>query len=383
MEKTERLFDKDAYIKEFTSTVLSCEEKNDIFHIVLDKTAFFPEGGGQFADIGAIGSAMVTDVHEKDGIIYHYSKTPLSVGENVSCKINFERRFDFMQQHSGEHIFSGLAHKHFGATNVGFHLGEDITTIDFDVPISLDNLIDLEKKANEAIWKNIPIEITYPTENELRAIPYRSKKELFGDIRIVTIPGYDICACCGTHVSHTGEIGIIKVVDTQNYKGGTRLWILCGGRALKDYDAKNASINNLSTHLSVKPLEVNTALSRIEEELTETKLHLSKFENAYYLEKSKALGSGNFIYTFEEGLSPDSLRRFALILAESFESAVVFSKGEEDYKYAIASETMDIRPLTKKLNDALGGRGGGKSSLTGGSCKASKEEIEKFFTDNM
>ena len=240
MLPTKRIFDEDAYITEFEATVLSCTECEKGFEIILDQTAFFPEGGGQYPDKGTLNRTEITDVQEdKEGVIRHFSEKGIPAGEKVYGKIDWEQRFDFMQQHSGEHIFSGLAHKKFGATNVGFHLGYDETTIDLDVPLSEKDVLELELLANKAVYKNLPIEISYPSEEELEVLPYRSKKKLSGKIRIVTFPGYDICACCGTHVKQTGEIGIIKLTAFQNYKGGTRLFMLCGKRAFKDYQNKN------------------------------------------------------------------------------------------------------------------------------------------------
>ncbi len=382
MGKTEKLYDESAYIKEFSAVVTETGERDGRRFAALDRTAFFPEGGGQFSDTGHIGGARVTDAHERDGVIWHTVEGELSAGMKVDCAIDWARRFDFMQQHSGEHIFSGLAHGRFGASNVGFHLGLDMTTIDFDVPISMAELLELERAANEAVWKNLPIEIAHPSAAELETIPYRSKKELSGDVRIVTVPGYDICACCGTHVAQTGEIGVIKVLDSQNYKGGTRLWLLCGGRALADCDEKNAAVYRLSSRLSVKPEQLEAAERRLEDELGALKLRVGDMQRELFALKAERLGEGKFALEFVRGFSPDETRRYCLALAERFDRAAVFSKdGEGGWKYAVASLSGDVRKLTAALNSACSGRGGGKPELTQGSCASARAEIESFFAD--
>ncbi len=379
---TERLFDKDAYLTEFTAGVISCEKTEKGFDTVLDKTAFFPEGGGQFCDLGVIGGAEVLDVQEdKEGIIHHLLASPINVGGEIPCKIDFARRFDFMQQHSGEHIFSGLAHENFGANNVGFHLGLNETLIDLDVPLGEESVAMLERKANEAIYKNIPIEISYPTEKELAVLPYRSKKALTGAIRIVTVPGYDICACCGTHCRRTGEIGIIKVTSFQNYKGGTRLFMLCGGRAFGDYQRKNSDVLRVTNRLSVKPEEIDMAVSRLESEITEHKIYESSLRKELFGLKAEALGTGDKICVFEKNLSPDELRRYCITLADNFGVAAVFAGENGNYKYALVSKTENCSVIAKEINAKFNGRGGGKPELCQGSCAGNEEEIRNFFDE--
>lgn len=380
MQPTERLFDKDPYITEFTATVLCWKQGDGAFFAALDRTAFFPEGGGQFRDLGTLYNATVLDVQEdKDGVIWHKISKPVETGITVTGKIDWHRRFDFMQQHSGEHIFSGLAHSHFGANNVGFHLGLDVTTVDLDVPLDEEKVNLLEAETNEAIYKNLPIEITYPSEAELAAIPYRSKKELSGRVRIVTIPGYDICACCGTHTARTGEIGIVKITSFQNYKGGTRLFMLCGQRALLDYRRKNSDVLKVTTSLSIKPEELCSGVKRLSEEITEHKIYESSLRKELFAFKAEALGSGDRIAVFESGLSSDEIRRFCLTLCERFNLAAVFCGQNNQWKYAIASKSKDCRTLAKEINSVFCGRGGGKPELVQGSCEGSKQDIEQLF----
>ena len=365
---------------EFSATVLCWKQGDSAFFAALDRTAFFPEGGGQFCDLGTLYNADVIDVQEdENGVIWHKINKPVETGITVNGRIDFRRRFDFMQQHSGEHIFSGLAHTHFGASNVGFHLGLDVTTLDLDVPLSEEKVNMLEREANEAVYKNLPIKISYPIEAELSALPYRSKKELSGRVRIVTIPEYDICACCGTHVAQTGEIGIIKITSFQNYKGGTRLFMLCGSRALADYRRKNADVQRVTASLSIKPEELCSGVERLCSEITERKIYESSLKKELFSMKAASLGSGDKIAVFEENLSPDEIRRFCLTLSESFGLAAVFCGTDGEWKYAAAAKSRDCRDIARVLNEAFFGRGGGRPELVQGGCGGTRKEIEALF----
>ena len=379
---TLRLFDENAYLSDFCANVVSCSECEKGFDVVLDSTAFFPEGGGQFSDVGTINGISVSDVQEdSEGIIHHFINEAVTPGEEASCRIDWNRRFDFMQQHSGEHIFSGLAHSNFCATNVGFHLGLEETSLDLDVQLDAEQVSMLERLANEAVYKNLPIEISYPAPEELEVLPYRSKKKLSGKVRIVTVPGYDICACCGTHVEKTGEIGIIKITSFQNYKGGTRLFMLCGKRAFLDYQAKNADVVTVTNRLSVKPNEIKIAVSRLENEITERKIYESSLKKELFALKAEKLGTGEKICVFEKDLNPDELRRFCLTVAENYKVAAVFSGENGNYKYAAASKTENCAAIAKAINAAFSGRGGGKPELVQGSCCGEEEKILDFFNN--
>ncbi|MBQ6700961.1 MAG: alanyl-tRNA editing protein [Oscillospiraceae bacterium] len=382
MLPTKRLFDENPYLEKFEATVLFCEETENGFGVVLDSTAFFPEGGGQFPDEGTLNGEKVLDVQEdKKGVIRHLVQKAFSAEEKILGQIDMARRFDFMQQHSGEHIFSGLAHSKYGATNVGFHLGLAETTIDLDIPLSEEQVLELELCANEAVYKNLPIKITYPTAEELEALPYRSKKKLSGKIRIVTVLGYDICACCGTHVKNTGEIGIIKITSFQNYKGGTRLFMLCGKRAFLDYQAKNLNVIRVTNGLSVPPEEICFAVKRLENEITEHKIYESSLKKELFALKAEKLGTGERICVFEKDLTPDELRRYCLTLAENFKIAGVFCGENGNYKYAVASKTENCSAFAKEMNAKLCGRGGGKPELIQGGCSTAEQEIKDFFNN--
>ena len=236
---TEKLFYEDSHMITFSAVVQACEKVGDYYEAVLDRTAFFPEGGGQLADTGVLDGVPVLDAQERESLIYHLLEKPLEVGKTVEGKIDWEERFSKMQQHSGEHIVSGIVHALYGYDNVGFHMGADAITIDFNGPLTKEQLQDIEYRANQAVAWNLEVQVHYPTKEELANIKYRSKIEIEGQVRLVTVPGHDACACCAPHVKRTGEIGIIKLIGLQNYKGGVRVSMLCGFRALADYEAKS------------------------------------------------------------------------------------------------------------------------------------------------
>ena len=261
-----KLYYDSAYIKEFEAQVLSCQEGKKGWETTLSATAFYPEGGGQPADTGLLGNVRVTDVHEKDGQVIHYTDGPLPVGEMVRGVIDWDRRFQHMQEHSGEHLVSGLIHQRFGYDNVGFHMGTAEVTIDFNGPLEWADLMAIEEKANGMIWENLEISAVYPEKDELDAMEYRSKKELTGAVRIVSIPGGDICACCGTHVERTGEIGLVKFLSMIHYKGGVRISLLCGKRAVEDYERKRDQVQRISVLLSARPGEIARAVEKLKDE---------------------------------------------------------------------------------------------------------------------
>ena len=259
---TKKLYYKDAYMTKFTGKVLSCEEGKKGIAVVLDQTAFYPEGGGQPADMGILGNAKVSYVFIKDEVIYHVVDKALEVGKEVEGVIDFERRFDFMQQHSGEHILSGLINAKYGYNNVGFHLSIDYTTCDFDGELTKEQIQEIEILANESIYQNLAIDCTIYNDQEIKEKPYRSKLDLVGDVRLVTVPNYDTCACCGTHVKMTGEIGMIKCTNVERHRGGTRVTVLCGKRALQEAQQKQTIMAEVSQMLSAKPEVITSNLAK-------------------------------------------------------------------------------------------------------------------------
>ena len=376
---TQKLFYENMYLQHFSATVTGCEPAQDRWHITLDATAFYPEGGGQPGDTGYLGSVRVLDTHSHGDEVIHITDGPIQPGEKIEGKIDWEPRFSRMQHHTGEHIVSGLIHRLYGYDNVGFHMGHDAVTLDLSGELSGADLEKVERLANEAVWKNIPIEISYPSPEALAALDYRSKKELSGDVRIVTVPEYDICACCGTHVHKTGEIGLIKLVNFQRYKGGIRIWMLCGGEALEDYTRKNKDIFAVSALLSAKPHEITPALEHILKERDGLKLELGLLQDRLFEYKAAAIEQGAFTIQFEENLSPNELRKYCLALCERCETAAVFSGKDREWKYAIGSKNQDVRVLGKAFNEAFSGKGGGKPGLIQGSVTGDPEAIKQFF----
>ena len=383
---TEKLFYKDSHLAEFTATVQSCEQEEKYYKVVLDRTAFFSEGGGQSADTGILDGVKVFDVQEKDGILYHMTEKPLKIGKTVEGKIDWDERFSKMQQHSGEHIVSGLIHQKYGYNNVGFHLGQDAVTMDFDGVITKEQLKEIEFLANEGVAKNLDILVDYPTEEELDKITYRSKIEIEGQIRIVTIEGYDVCACCAPHVKKTGEIGLIKLTNVQNYKGGVRITMLCGFRALADYNEKETSVRKVSILMSSKENEIAEAVEQLKEEKAQLKNEIALLQGKLLRSKASQIAEGQeMVCLFEPELEGNAPRELANLLLEKNIKicGIFFGNDNEGYRYVVGSRSVDTRPIAKCLNEKFSGRGGGKPEMVQGSLKGMENEIYQFFTCNL
>ncbi|HJA91675.1 MAG TPA: alanyl-tRNA editing protein [Candidatus Eisenbergiella merdipullorum] len=379
---TERLYYEDAYCREFDAKVADCREGKKGWEIILDKTAFYPEGGGQPADQGTLGDAEVLDVKEGGDEVIHLCDRPLEPGSTVHGKLDWDRRFGFMQQHSGEHIFSGIVHRTFGYDNIGFHMGKDFVTVDFSGMLSEDDIARVERESNEAVFSDRKILAEYPSSEELEKLDYRSKKELEGQVRIVTIPGSDVCACCGTHVKRTGEIGPIKAVASEHYKSGIRINLQIGWKALEDYDRKHKNTREISALLSVPPEETAEAVKKLQEQLQELKaanVALRQKELDRLVDEVEE-GTDRVI-RFEEDLNPVEVRLLADRLAKKARFAAVFSGNDQDgYKYVLCSSQIDVAALGKKFNEALNGRGGGRNPMVQGSVAADRRKIEKFLS---
>ncbi len=381
MIETRRLYYEDVYTKEFTATVMECREEKNGYRVILDESAFYPEGGGQPSDYGTLGDARVSEVHEKDGELLHYTDKPLKTGETVVGKINWEHRFDLMQQHSGEHIVSGLIHEKYGYDNVGFHMGRDVITIDFNGSLTETQMAEIEQKVNQKIWENSEVEITYPTAEELEELPYRSKKELTGKVRIVRFPGADLCACCGTHVSHTGEIGMVKLLSVVKFREGVRMEMLCGKRVLDYLNMVGEQNHKVSVQLSAKPDRTAEAVERMQEENFRLKGIVLRYEEEMYAAEAKKWENAGNVLLFKEGMEADSVRKLTDAVMNTCKGrCAVFSKNADgNYKYAIGECDGDLRSFTKEMNAALNGRGGGKPFFVQGSVQASEEEIREFI----
>ena len=377
---TEKLFYEDSHMITFSAVVTACEKVGDYYEAVLDRTAFFPEGGGQYADTGWIDGVKVLDVHERDGVIYHKVENELSVGKQVEGTIDWEERFSKMQHHSGEHIVSGLVNAIYGYDNVGFHMGKDAVTMDFSGVLSKEQLREIEHKANEAVVKNLDIQVLYPSREELAEIRYRSKIEIEGQVRIVVVPGYDTCACCAPHVNQTGEIGVIKLIGVQNYKGGVRVSMLCGFRAIADYEKKSESTKSISVMLSAKEDEIVDEVAKLKEELALQKGKVAEMQKALLQYKVQAFSENeSLIVLFESDLSGDAPRELVnVLLAKGTGVGAVFAEtGYHQYRYVIGSKTLDVRPFAKILNDKFEGRGGGKPEMVQGSVSGDADAIRE------
>ncbi len=378
---TEKLYYTDSFLKSFDATVTDCKECGDRFEIVLDRTAFFPEGGGQNGDSGKIGSITVFDTHEKGGEIYHYTNSPLEIGKNVHCEIDFDKRFRRMQCHSGEHIVSGIIHSLFGFDNVGFHLGDNDVTIDISAPLSEDDIRKVERLANEAVAKNFEIKTFFPTQEEASKIQYRAKLDITENLRLVEFPGYDICACCAPHVKQSGQIGIIKLLDYANYKGGVRIHMLCGEMALFDYQAKYAEVQKISNMLSAKQSEVADAVERLKAENEKVKHEMGALKRALAEEMAMAacVTDKNLVF-FAPLLDANALRALVnAALPKCGGICAAFAGEDGAYNFCMGSKSVNLKEKAKEIATILNGRGGGSPEMICGSVCASKSEIEEYM----
>lgn len=375
--RKDKLYYYDPYLKEFDSEVIECTPKGNLYTIVLEKTAFYPEGGGQSYDIGYINNAKVLEVHTINGKVVHTTDMPLTPGEKCHGVIHWERRFSHMQHHTAEHIVSGIIHKLYGADNVGFHLGTEFVTMDYNVNLNDIDIEKIELLSNEAIYKNLPVKIDY--YDNVPPISYRSKIEIEGEIRIVTVEEYDVCACCGTQTKTTGEIGTIKIIDFHKYKGGTRIYMLCGDKAIKDYQQKQNNIKSISGLLSVKPESSFTAVQSLFDEKSNLKQEIARLKLALHRLKAETIEPSSKIILFMEDYSMEDLIKFGGIIKEKSPFVALFSgKEEEGYKYCIYSENDDMKVLAAKINSALDGKGGGREFISG-SVNSSEKDITAFF----
>lgn len=383
MEEMNELFYRDEYAREFDAEVISCQKGKKGYEVVLSDTAFYPEGGGQPADRGTLGQVNVLDVKRRNGEILHITDATLEPGMTVHGVLDWERRFDHMQQHSGEHILSGMVHAQFGYDNVGFHMNDEVVTVDFNGPITWEEAMELEDKVNAYIWTDAESRELYPSEEELKAMDYRSKIELKGKVRLVEYPGADLCACCGTHVAHTGEIGLMKILSVSRHKDGVRMEMLFGGRAMKDYDRKHLLNTEFSCRLSAKPYETGEALQRVLDEMNAMKFRMQAMNERYYAMRATSIPVGEPVIFFNEpGMSMVEIRKFCdyLISTGKVKTAMIISpKDKESVNYVMGSADLNMRDVGKLLNEELHGRGGGRPEMVQGSFQAEAEAVEQAF----
>lgn len=377
---TKKLYYDNSYLTEFEATVIKCEPYKEGYAVVLDETAFYPEGGGQPADEGMLNETAVKYVFIKDETIYHVVDKPFEIGSKAEGKINFERRFDFMQQHSGEHIVSGIIHEKYGYNNVGFHLSDEYMTADLDGELTEEQIKEIEQLANEAVFQNIPVQAALFEHEAIKERDYRSKIEIVGKVRLVEIGKYDVCACCGTHVNRSGEIGIIKCINQERHRGGMRLTLLCGKRALRDYDQRLTITREVGAMLSTKTEKITEAFSKQQEELGSLKQKLAMVTNDLLIFRAQEYVQKGQNFIYEENLTADEMRKLCVLLTEiGDEVFVVMTTQEGNIKYALGSSKEDVRPLCKILNEKFNGRGGGKPELCQGGLTGEVEEIKAFI----
>ena len=378
--QTRKLYYEDCHIKEFTARVCACDAVDSGFLVVLDATAFYPEGGGQACDLGRLGDVRVLDVQERGDEIVHLCDGALEVGSTVTGVLDWERRFDLMQQHTGEHILSGLIHKAFGYHNTGFHVGAKVMEVDFDGVIPADALPELELQANRALWENVPVLCSVPSAEALPHIPYRTKRQLPWPVRLVQIPGYDSCACCGVHTATTGEVGILKIISCTKLRQGVRLELVCGGRAYAYLAAVFEQNKLVSQSFSAKPLETGAAAEKMNEALAAEKYRATGLQDQILQLLAERYVNQKNVLCFPQDLSGAQLRQLTEKIVPSCEGYVaVFSGSDGNYSYCLGGNGADIAQLGQAMNDALGGRGGGKGNFRQGTVPATRAQIEAFF----
>lgn len=372
---TVKLYDNDSHLSEFSATVISCE--NAV--AVLDKTAFFPEGGGQTADTGFIGGVKVLDVQIKDGVIYHYLEKDIEIGKTVNCVLDWEERFRKMQNHSGEHIISGIVHSLYGYDNVGFHLSKSEMTMDFNGLLTREDLNKIELLANKAVWENVKFNCYYP--ESLENLEYRSKLDLTEDVRIVEIENYDRCACCAPHVNTASEIGMIKILDFEKNKGGVRLWVKCGIDALNDYNLKYQIGLKISSLLCTEQVRIADAVEKLIAAEGELKFKIGDLKRRLIAEKVKVFsGESDISAEFESDMDIKELQLYADSLYKKASGIRgVFSGKEGEYFFAIVGDEAPLQELFKNMKANLNIRGGGRGSMVQGTVFAEKADIIKIM----
>ena len=381
--QTRKLYYEDSHMQRFTAEVLSCTDIGKGFEVILDATAFYPEGGGQAADTGALGGVRVMDTRERGETVVHLCDGPLEVGSQVEGVIDYHLRFPRMQQHSGEHIVSGILYRRYGWQNRGFHMGTDIITVDTEGVVPAEDLASIEAEANAAVWANLPVKTWYPSPEELVSIPYRSKKALTGPVRIVEFPGTDICACCGTHVKATGEIGLIKMISSVNFRSGSRIEMACGEQALRLLNTSYEQNKLVSQAFSAQLHETGAAAKRMNDALAQQKYLLIGLERQIFHSIADSCAGKGDVVRFEEGLDSTAVRELADAIAEKCGGAAcVFSGSDESgYGFCLVIRDGDLRALGREMTQAFHGRGGGKPNCQQGRLQAKREEIEAFFAN--
>ena len=383
---TKKLYYEDAYAKEFDAQVLSCEEKSVkdkiVYQVIVDQTLFFPEEGGQSPDKGLLGGAEVLDVQIENEIITHTLNKPLDVGTTVHGVLDWKHRFSNMQQHSGEHIFSGTVHRLYGYHNVGFHLSDNIVTMDFNGVLTEEDVERVEYLVNEAIVKNLPITIAYPSKEELAQLEYRSKIEIEGQVRIVTVEDMDVCACCAPHVRYTGEIGMLKVMSLQNYKGGVRLSMLCGFRALEAFREKTRIVQALTGLMTASQEVLPDRVEKLKAENQDYKYKLAVAKQKLMeLKMTEISSEQENVLLFEQDLETVVMRNAVNELTERHAGLCGIFAGTEEsgYQFIIGSKNVDCTQAAALLRGKVKAKCGGSKQMIQGSVQAKEAELRELF----
>ena len=377
--ETRKIYYENCMLREFNARVLDCREENGRYRVLLDATAFYPEGGGQACDIGALADARVLDVQELEGEIVHFCDRPLTVGAEVAGVIDWQRRFDLMQQHTGEHIVSGIVNRKFGYHNVGFHMGSDVVTIDFDGELSLEELHKIEEEANRVVWEDLPVNCVVPSEEDLPHIPYRTKRALPWPVRIVSVPGVDSCACCGVHVKTTGQVGLIKLYSCVKFHQGVRIEMSCGQRAYNYVNQILEQNRRISHLLSAKMPETAQAVEALQKSLQEEKFRSVALQNRLFDAIAESYRHIAFPLHFEDALSGGALRELAERIEKICGGAIVCA-GNDESGYTVCVVGEDARGVGTRAAQALCGRGGGKQYAWQGQFRATRAQIEAYFS---
>ena len=382
MEEMNELFYRDPYCREFDAVCVSCEKTKRGWEVILEDTAFYPEGGGQPGDHGTLNGIRVLDTRRIGGQVVHITEQEIPAGTAVHGEIDWERRFDHMQNHTGEHIVSGLIHINYGYDNVGFHMG-DILQLDFDGEVTFEMMRNIERQANRIIWRDLPVQIAFPSQEELDVLEYRSKKELTGTVRIVTVPDADICACCGTHLKRTGEVGVIHLLSCTKHGNGTRIEMLAGNRALTYLEGIADQNTGISHLLSAKPLETLKAVTRLNEMNGELKYRMNGIMSSYLQYKVQAMEeSDGTVVMVEDGLDSNAMRQLCNMIIEAHKAgvvAVLASNDKVSCRYLIMSSGMDLKDVCRTFNQKLNGKGGGRGVMVQGTYNVPASEAMRVL----
>ena len=387
MTKIDKIYYNDVYREQFEAVVLDVAQAGGAYRVVLDATCFYPEGGGQPADHGILGDCRVVDCRIEDDVVYHFleDKPDFGVSDVVAGKIDWPRRFGFMQNHTGEHLLSGLAKRWFGATNVGFHMSERGFTIDFDVPLSWEQLVELETSANELAWADAAIKTHVVAGIDMSDFEARAKRVFAADevVRIVEIPELDICACAGLHVRRLGEVGLVKITAAQRYKGGTRINVYCGRDAMWDYTRKNDILRELSGELSAETDSIIAAVGKLKDARATAKKDADALKHRLFAVLAERVAADAPLAWFaEDGLDADDLRRLAGLTSAAGRAkiAIALSAAGAVYKYAAcAADGAALGDFAAKLNAACDGKGGVSNNVAQGALKADFAAVAAFL----